>query len=125
VRSLLLAGAPCSSESTSGLASVHTGATMRQGGVRSGHFLAGAPCSSTAVPTKGSRHGGGDGGDDGFPVEVATMGPSSSGVYSSRFGNLTAAACEGNKNLPTDFRPQAGPEFIGSSISSASMWNCF
>jgi hypothetical protein len=46
------------------------------------------------------------------------------GVRSSHFfGGPAAAACEGNENLPSDFRPQAGPKFIGSSISSGSTWN--
>jgi hypothetical protein len=45
-------------------------------------------------------------------------------VHSSRFlGGPTAVACDGNENLSSDFRLQAGPEFIGSSISSGSTWN--
>jgi hypothetical protein len=45
-------------------------------------------------------------------------------MHSSRFlGGLAAVVCEGNENLPSDIRPQAGPEFIGSSISSGSTWN--
>jgi hypothetical protein len=51
-------------------------------------------------------------------------GPGSGGVHSSRFlGGLAAAACDGNENLSSNFRPQAGPEFIESSISSGSTWN--
>jgi hypothetical protein len=51
-------------------------------------------------------------------------GPGSGGVCSNRLlGGPAAAACEGNENLPSDFRPQAGPKFIGSSISSGSTWN--
>jgi hypothetical protein len=43
-------------------------------------------------------------------------------VRSSHFlGSTAAAACERNENLPSDFRPQAGPEFIGSSISGSSI----
>jgi hypothetical protein len=50
--------------------------------------------------------------------------PDGGGVRSSRFlGGLAAAACEGNENLPSDFRLQVGPEFIGSSISTGSTWN--
>jgi hypothetical protein len=45
-------------------------------------------------------------------------------VHSSRFlGGLAVAACDGNENLSSNFRPQAGPEFIESSISSGSTWN--
>jgi hypothetical protein len=74
LRSLLLVSAPCSSGSARGPASVHAGAAMRQGGVRSGHFLASAPCSSAAAVAKVSRHGGGDSGGDGVPAEVAMTG---------------------------------------------------
>jgi hypothetical protein len=47
--------------------------------------------------------------------------PDSGGVHSSRFiGSPAAVACEGNENLPSDFRPQAGPKIIGSGINSGS-----
>jgi hypothetical protein len=38
-------------------------------------------------------------------------------------GVPTAAACEGNKILPSDFRRKGESQFIGSSISSGSTWN--
>jgi hypothetical protein len=34
------------------------------------------------------------------------------------------AACDGNKILPSDFRPKLGHKFIGSSISSGSGYTC-
>jgi hypothetical protein len=48
-----------------------------------------------------------------------------SSVCSSRFldGGSTAAACEGNKNLPSDSGRKASPKFIVSIISSDSTWN--
>jgi hypothetical protein len=51
-------------------------------------------------------------------------GPGGGGVHCSRFlGSSVAVTCEGNKDLPSDFRPQARPEYIGSNINSGSTWN--
>jgi hypothetical protein len=74
VRSLLLAGAPCSLGSSWGPVSIRAGAAKQQGGVRSGCFLTSAPCSSVAAVVKWSRHGSGHSGDDGVPTEVTTTG---------------------------------------------------
>jgi hypothetical protein len=48
-----------------------------------------------------------------------------SSVRSSRFldGGPTAAACEGNKNLPSDSGRKASLKFIVSIINSDSTWN--
>jgi hypothetical protein len=74
VRSLLLAGAPCSSGSARRSASVRTGAVMWQGGERSGSFLTDAPCSTAAAAVMGPWHSSGGDGDDGIPAEAATTG---------------------------------------------------
>jgi hypothetical protein len=83
---------------------------------------------AVAVASKRSRHGGsGDNDGEGVPARWRRRrrwGPGDRSVrYSHFLGGPAAVVCEGNEILSSDFSPKAGPQFIGSSISSGSTWN--